>query len=220
MKEIIALLVSMPCSIIAIYLAVKGRISLRLTITLLIFSIFAGFAITNYDIIYKIKWAGFEVETAKNEIKGLKETALKEIAEEVNNQKDSIRLLISNANNTSEKLEKQKEALNNLIQQATDLQIKIEIQKKKLIALNDSAEKTRKDIEMLNYASEQVALILVRMTYLTLETKGEFGTSRAKKALLEIEKDLNKLLPIIIPDKEDRSVWIKNLNKTLPQQQQ
>lgn len=111
MKEIIALLIFILCSSITIYLAIKGRIVLQLTITLLVFSIFAGLAVSNYDIIYKIKWAGFEVETAKKEIKDLKETALKEIAEEVKDQKDAIKLLISNATNTSENIERQKKHL-------------------------------------------------------------------------------------------------------------
>lgn len=220
MKEIIALLLFILCSSLTIYLAVKDRIVLQLTITLLVFSIFTGIAVSNYDIIYKIKWAGFEVETAKKEIKGFKETALKEIADEVNDQKESIKLLISNATNTSEKIEKQKETLNDLIRKASDLQTKIEDQKNKLIRLNDSAETTRKNIEILNHASEQIALILVRITYLTLETNGEFGTVRAKIALNEIEKDLRKLLPIIIPDEKERSAWIKNLNKTLPPYQE
>jgi methyl-accepting chemotaxis protein len=217
MKEIIALLLFIICSSLTIYLAVRGRIPLRLTIALLVFSIFTGIAVSNYDIIYKIKWAGFEIETAKNEIKGFKESALKEIAEEVKDQKEAIRLLISNATDTSEKIEKQKEALSDLIRKASDLQTKIEDQKKKLIGLNDSADKTKKDIEALNYASEQVALILVRVTYFTLETKGDFGTARAKNAMQEVEKDLRKLLPIIIPNEEERSAWVRNLNKTLSQ---
>lgn len=215
-EKTIALILFLCFSIPIVYLSIKGRIPLKRTITLLVFSLITGFVVCNHDMIYKIKGLGLEIETAKKEITGFKISAIEEISKEVKGQKESIGLLISNANNTSEKIEKQKEALGDLIRKASDLQAKIEDQRKKLIALNESAEKTKKDMEMLNYASEQIALILVRVNYLTLETKGDFGTVRAKKAIQEVEKDLGKLLTIIIPNEDERSAWVKSLKKTLP----
>ena len=53
-------------------------------------------------------------------------------------------------------------------------------------------------------------------TYFTLETKNELDTTRAEKAAKEITNDLNKILPIVIPDNEERAKWIKNLQNTLP----
>jgi len=173
--------------------------------------------VVNYNSISKLKWGEFEVDYAKTQIDTYTKNKLKDIAKEIDNHKESIRLLLSTANTTIEKLENQKEALNDLIQKAAELQTKIEDQKKKLIALNDSAEKTKKDIVKLNHASEQIALILVRISYFTLETSGEFGTKRAKKAMQEVESDLRKLLPIIIPDEKERSAWVSKLSNTLPQ---
>ena len=216
MKEVIALFLFLCFSIPIIRLSTKGRIPLKLTITLLVFSLITGIVVYNHDMIYRIKGLGLEIETAKKEITGFKKSALDEISKEVKDQKASIGLLISNATNTSEKIERQKEALGNLIKKAADLQTKIEDQKKKLIGLNASAEKTKKDIEMLDYASRQIALILVRVTYFTLETKDEFGTDRAKKATKEMLKDLDELTRIIIPDQEERSAWTKTLKTTLP----
>ena len=74
MKETVALLLFVCCSIPTFYLAAKGRIPLKLTITLLAFSLFTGIAVSNYDVIHKIKWAGLEVETAEKEIRGFKES--------------------------------------------------------------------------------------------------------------------------------------------------
>lgn len=183
---------------------------------LLCFSIVSGFMIANYDLVTKLSWGSIGVETAKREITEAKESAIREIAAEVKEQKESIRLLISNANDTRERMEKQKEALNDVIRKASDLQNKIEEQKKRIVELNQSAEKTKKEIENLNLAAAQIALILVRATYFTIETKSEFGTDRATKAIQEVLSDLNKILPMVIPDERERADWIKRLQTTLP----
>jgi ABC-type transporter Mla subunit MlaD len=149
------------------------------------------------------------VETAIKEIQETKETAIKEISSEVKGHEESIRLLISDANDTKDKIE-------NLIKIATNLGNNIEKQKNEIIEINKFAENTKKEIERLNAASDQIALILVRITNFTLETRSEFGTTRVKKAIQEITNDLNKILPMIIPDNEERAMWIKDLQNFLP----
>jgi methyl-accepting chemotaxis protein len=216
MKDLIALLIFICVSITTIYLSVTKLIELKLTIALLCFSIISGITIANYDLIEKFKWGNVEVETAKREIIEVKETALKEISSEVKDQKESIKLLISNANDTRDKIERQKESLNELIKTATDLQKKIEEQKKIIVALNQSTEKTKSDIEKLNAASSQIALTVIRATYLSMETKSEFGTERAQKAIQEVLNDLNRILPMVITDEKERAEWIRKLQNTLP----
>jgi len=213
MKELIAFLIFFCISCISIYLSVIKKIDSKILIVLLVFAIISGFTIVNYDIIKKIKFGStlgsIEVETAKKEIFETKETALKEIGLEVKGHEESIRLLISNANDAKDKIE-------NLIKIATDLDSNIEEQKKEIIEIDKFAENTKKEIETLNTASAQIALILVRATYFTVETKSEFGTSRAEKAIQEIMNDLNKILPMVIPDNEERAKWIKDLQNILP----
>jgi len=213
MKELIAILTFICISSIAIYFSIIKRIDSKLLIIFLVFAIISGFTIANYDIIKKFKFGSkfgsIEVETAKKEIQETKEIAIKEISSEVKGHEESIKLLISNANDTKDKLE-------NLIKIATNLENNIEEQKKIIIEINKFAENTKKEIIILNNASAQIALILVRATYLTHETKGEFGTSRAERAIQEIMNDLNKILPMIIPDNEERAKWIKDLQNILP----
>jgi ABC-type transporter Mla subunit MlaD len=215
-QPLIACLIFCAVAASAIYWAVTKRIGLGLTTILLCFSIVSGFMVANYDLVRKLRWGAIEVETAKREITEAKESAIKEIATEVKEQKESIKLLISNANDTREKMEKQKDALNDVIRKASDLQSKIEEQKKRIVELNQSAEKTKKEIEKLNLAASQIALILVRATYFTIETKSEFGTDRATKAIQEVLNDLNKILPMVIPDEKERADWVKRLQTTLP----
>ena len=189
---------------------------LKLTITLLCFSIAAGFSIANWNIITKLKWGQIEVETARQEINETKELALKEIVSEVKNQKESIKLLISNANDSREKIDKQKQGLEQLIKTAIDLQGKIEGQKKIVVSLNQSAQKTKSEIEKLNGASAQIALSLIRALYFTMKTKSEFGGARVQKATEEIVDDLDRILPMVIPDPKERVEWLRKLQSTLP----
>lgn len=68
----------------------------------------------------------------------------------------------------------------------------------------------------MNAAAGQIALILVRATYFTIETKNEFGTERVQKAIEEILNDLNKVLPMVIQNERERAEWINQLQSTLP----
>jgi len=216
MENIIAIIIFIIISTIAIYLSIKKQIDNKLTSILLCFAFFSGFGIANYDIIQKIKFGTIEVETARKEINDIKESALKDISKDIEEQKESIRLLITNANDTRDKIEIQRKSLEQIIKTATILEDNIKIQKDEIVDLNNASLQTKKEIEKLNQASAQIALILVRATYFTIETKSEFGTERAQKAIDEIISDLNKILPMVIPNRQQRDQWIKNMQKTLP----
>jgi hypothetical protein len=224
LKSIIGLLIFICVVAITVNLAVTKKIDNKLTVILLIFAICAGFVAANYDIIehLKVRSEDFEVEvkTAKREIDTSKTSALAEIGKEVESQKESIRLLISNANDTSDKLEAQGKSFTELIDKATALQKRIEEQKQEVVKLNLDSQAAKKEIEKLNEASSIIALTLTKATYLTLMTKGEFGSSaRLKKVNAELEKDINQVLPMVIPDPQERKRWIEQLQDILPKRQ-
>lgn len=217
MKEITGLLVFICIAVITIYLSVAKRIDCKLTLVLLLFSILAGFAVANYDIIKRLKWGDFELETAKKELSEVKDSAIKDIKEEVKNQKESLELVIRDANSTSKEIKEQKKEVNNLIKTAEALQSKIEERKKEIISLNKETEKTKEELTNLNLAAQQIALTLIKTTYLTLSTKNELGSSpRLKKVTQEIENDINRILPMVIPGNRERSQWVNDLKNILP----
>lgn len=205
MKDIIALLVFVCLVTITIYLAVTKQISWKIVTVLLFFSISAPFVIVKYDEIKKFKLSkdGLELELAKKQLNLYKEKALDEIDKEVKEQKQSIKLLISNANDMTDKAEEQSNVLNKLIGTATRLQGQIEEQAEIAKALQDKTDVARADIRELNMASEKIALLLIKATYLTLETKNEFGGQRSKKAVEEIVNGLNQVLPLVIKDERE-----------------
>lgn len=217
MKEIIGLLVFICIAIVAIYLSVAKRIDYKLTLVLLLFSILAGFTVANYDIIKRLKWGDFELETAKKELEGVKNYAIQEIKGEVKTQKESMELVIRDANSIAIEIKKQKKEVNSVVKTAKALQNKIEERKKEIISLNEETERTKKELVNLNLAAQQTALTLIKTTYLTLSTKNEIGSSpRLKKVTQEIENDINRILPMVIPNNIERSQWINNLKNILP----
>lgn len=223
MKLIIGLLIFVCITTVTLYLVTSKKIDHKLTVTLLIFAVFAGFVAANYDIVehLKVRNKDFEVEvtTAKRQIDTSKTSALAEIGKEVKSQKESIRLLISNANDTSGKLEEQGKSLTDLIDKATALQKRIEKQKQEVVKLNLDTQVAKQEIEKLNEASSRIALTLVKATYLTLETKNEMGTDRVKKATAEILKEINQVLPMVISDPQERKRWVEQLQDILPKRQ-
>ena len=216
MKDIIALLIFVCITVVAIYLIVEKRVDWKIATVLLIFAIFASFLAAKYEDIIKFKWGNVEVETAKREIGIVKDEVIGQIRQEVAEQKQSVQLLISNANQTSEKIERQKEAVSQLIETAQKIQQRIDEQKQELQALKDFTENTKADIEKLNYALTQTGLLIIKANYLAMVTKNEFGTPRATKAMQEVEVGINQLLPIAIPDIRERARWVQELKDVLP----
>ena len=216
MKEIVALLFLVGFSVPTVWLALKGKAKGPIATIVLSFSIIGAFMIANYDIIQKVSGAGFEVETAKRELSDTKNEAIAAIKKDVDLQKESIRALISSANETEMNIQQQKQSLDEIVKVANDLKSNIETQRKAFASLNSDATKTKEEIARLNQASAEIALVLVKATYLTLETKSEFGTDRSKKAIETIFADLNALLPRVIPSEAGRAEYIKSLQDLLP----
>ena len=77
----------------------------------------------------------------------------------------------------------------------------------------DAAEE--KAAEVSGALREQF-LLVASVTWLQLETKNEFGTEHSKRAVDEMLKDINSLLPKVIPDPIERRDWIAALQQRLP----
>jgi len=216
MKEVIALIVFLALVIFTFYLTLSHKIDTKITIVFLIFSIISGFIISNYDIIKKLKWKGFELETFKQDVSEIKSKALKEIREDVDDQKQSIKLLITSANDTRSNLDIQIRIVESLIDKVKVTEESIKKQAINVNKLNLRAEKTKQQISILHNASTELALLLTKITWLQLETKSEFGTDRAQKAMDDIFEDLNKIIAVVIPNGQDRAKWINDLQSSLP----
>lgn len=71
-------------------------------------------------------------------------------------------------------------------------------------------------MESLYTTIKELSLITTKITWLHVTTKNEFGGPRDEAARLQIEQELNRLLPLILPNPQERAEWIKRLQESLP----
>jgi len=77
------------------------------------------------------------------------------------------------------------------------------------------AQRAERNVVALNNALREQFLLVAELTWLQVETKNEFGTARANLAIQEILKDLNAILPQVLPDPAQRKRWVEALEKRL-----
>lgn len=215
MQEILGLLFLVGFAITAIYLVVAKRIDLGAFVALLVFAFAGAFGIANYDFIKRLRWKDVEIETFERRVTTVKQEALDDINKQVRAQKDSIQLLISAANDTRSRLESQTKAVNDLLEKVQTTQREVAQSKRDVEAVRRRADDVRVRIEALNKASSDLALLLTKITWLQIETRNQFGTPLAQKAIEETLKELNRIVAVVIPDPAERTRWVQQLQNTL-----
>jgi succinate dehydrogenase/fumarate reductase flavoprotein subunit len=216
MKDILGLLFLICVTVVGIYLATTKQIEWKVLSALLIFGLVAGFVISRYDTIKIFQYKDVKLETFQGEVDAITGRALKDVQAEVKAQKESLQLVIADANRTREGLIEQKKFLQDLFDKTKKLEQDVTSQRSELektVARSEAAESRIRD---LNRATNDLATILVRITWLQAVTKNEFGTERAQASLARIETDLNGVLQIVFPDPSRRSAWVAELNSLLP----
>lgn len=119
---LIALLFGICVAALSIHLHVDKKIDVKALSVMFALAIIGGLAIANFDVLKRWKGLGIEVETARNEIKEIRTDALKDINKQVDDQKNSISVLMRSANEMSDKLEKQKALAEDVVAHLVSLQ--------------------------------------------------------------------------------------------------
>lgn len=78
------------------------------------------------------------------------------------------------------------------------------------------AKQAETNVITLNNALREQFLFITSLTWLQIETKNEFGTERHQLAIQEMLKEINAILPQVLPDPVERQQWINALQKRLP----
>jgi hypothetical protein len=92
-KEIAGIAFLICLTVVTLYFVIVRRIGFKHFTALLVFAAVASFGIANYDLIKRFRWKDVEIETFERRVTTVKQEALDEINKQVNDQKDSIRLL-------------------------------------------------------------------------------------------------------------------------------
>jgi methyl-accepting chemotaxis protein len=108
MKEILALLFIICFGVVTVYLAAIKQINGKICAVFFTFALSGGFVIANHDLIKRIKWKNVEIETFERSVTLIKQQAIDEIKNDVEQHKESIKLLVANANETRGNIDVQK----------------------------------------------------------------------------------------------------------------
>jgi hypothetical protein len=218
-KAIVALLFLVSIVVITLHLTTKKQIGVLVAVLFFCVAILGGLAIANYDFIKTLKWNGLEIQTFRGEVDSIKGEALASIRAEVESQKASIRLLITNANDLRTALDAEKAAVESLLEKSKAAEQRLTSLDQHVSQVAAQIAESQRRVEELHKASDDLALLLAQITWLQIETKNEFGTERATAALNKIVDGLNRVVVVVIPEANARSRWIQQLTNSLPKGQ-
>ena len=215
-KEILALLVFIPIAGLTIYLAVKKRIGNALTGILLIFSLLAGLAMANYDFIVKTRWEfpGFSI--FQSEVSQVRTEALQDLQKEVENQRQAIKVAISDLNATSERLDagiKYAEALLDTIKKAEE---RLRIEEFTLKEQGLKSDRAAEQVMGVYRALSELSLLLIKVTWLQLQARDEPDARRREAAVRQIMDQLDLIVDLIIEDPDAKTAFVNNVMGSLP----
>lgn len=183
------------------YLVIKyEKFNWKCLVASYIFVLTSMLLIEKYDY-FKFAFGNTFVEFRKK-VEQLEDSFLSKLDREVQKQKESIELLISTANQTKNALETQRDELKSLIEVANTL-------KNEVTQLNEDTNRTKRDIENLNKASEEVVLTVVR------NLRNEFGPEKTNKAIRSSKNDIDKILTTMEVDPSARKRLIERVKNEL-----
>ena len=216
MKEIIGLIVFLSVCSSAIVLAVKRRIGNGLTALLLAFSLLAGLAIANYDLLGKVSWEVPGLSLFQGEVNQVKDHALEDLRNEVEYQRQTIRTAISDLNATSEKLDagiKYAEALLDSIKKAEE---KLKVQELGLRERTIKIDQTAERASAAYGASSELALLLTKAIYLQFQVKDEADPKRSEAVFRQVMDQLDAIVNFVIEDPNVRSEFVNSVLGSVP----
>jgi hypothetical protein len=215
-KEILALLVFLPIVSLTIYLAVKKQIGNALTTVLLVFSLLAGLAIANYDFIGKAKWEFPGFSLFRDEVSQVRTEALQDLQKEVENQRQALKVAISDLNGTNERLDagiKYAEALLESIKKAEE---RLKIEEFTLKEQGLKSDRTAEQATAVYRAVSELALLLTKVTWLQLEARDEPDARRRDAAVRQVMDQLDLIVDLVIEDPDLKSAFVNSVMGSLP----
>jgi hypothetical protein len=219
MKEIVALTVFLLVCSSTIFLAVKKQIGSGLTAVFLVFSLFAGLAIANYDLLREVKWEVPGLALFRNEVDQVKEQALEELRYEAQSQKLTIQANIGDLNATSEKLDtgiKYAEALLESIKKAEE---KLKVQELNLKEQTARVDQAAERGAAIYGASADLALLLTKTIWLQFQARDDTDVKRRDLAVRQVMDQLDVIVGAVIEDPAVRSEFIDSVMRSLPPRQ-
>jgi hypothetical protein len=216
MREIIALSVFFILTGLVIFLVLKKHIGNGLTAILLAFALISGWSIANYDWMRSVRWEVPGIQPFEDKVQSIKREAISAIEEESNARRKALAAMIEDVKSASQNLEEKKKMDETLIQAAKKLDDGLKVQEQRMRELQGLAENTKEQMIAVHDATANLALVLTRLIYLQLETKGEPGNEREMRVKQEILDSLDHVVGMAIPNPEEREKFISEVKNLVP----
>jgi hypothetical protein len=200
----------------AIVLAVKRLIGTGLTAVLLAFSLLAGLAIANYDLLTKARWEVPGLALFQSEVNQVKDEALEDLRKEVEYQRQAIRTAVSDLNATTEKLDagiKYAEALLDSVKKAEE---KLRIHELSLKEHTAKVDLAAERMSAMYGASSDLALLLTKVIWLQLQVKDEPDAMRRDAVVRQVMDQLDAIVDFVIEDPDARTEFVNSVLGSVP----
>jgi len=244
MKEILGLLFLVCVSAVTIHLSATKQIEWKLTLVFFAVGLAGGFMIARFEGGSLPRNDDAADAAVERRFAALKEQLANESKQKDAGDKEGLRLVLVEAQSLRQNLETQLKAVEELRARTDDRGGKLEQQAARLdglerrIEASDESSRTGetkaqatqtgfKQLETrlnaaearfleVNRAHRDLALLMAKMTWLQNVAKDDASTLRVKAAVAEIDKELERLLEIAIPDRATRNLWAQKLVTSLP----
>jgi len=216
MKEIIALIVFFLVCSLTIFLAVRRKIGSSLAAVLLVFSLLAGLAIANHDLLRDVKWEVPGISLFRNEASQIKEQALDDLRYEGDSQRETIRANISDLNATSERLDTAIKYAEALLESVKKAEEKLKVQEFNLKEQTARIDQATEKAALAYGAMADLALLLTKTIWLQFQAKDDTDVKRRDLAVRQVMDQLDVIVSAVIEDPEARSEFVNSVMRSLP----
>jgi hypothetical protein len=216
MKEIIALTVFVTVCSLTIFLAVRRNIGSGLAAVFLVFSLLAGLAIANHDLLRDVKWEVPGLSLFRNEASQVKEQVLEDLRYEGESQRQTIRANISDFNATSEKLDAGIKYAEALLENVKKAEEKLRVQELNLKEQTAKADQAAEKAAAAYGAMADLALLLTKTIWLQFQARDDTDVKRRDLAVRQVMDQLDVIVGSVIEDPQVRSEFVNSVMGALP----
>lgn len=217
MKEIIGLAVFLLLTASVIVLCVKKQLGKGVTAIFLVFALFSGGAIANYDRLREMEWKFPGTKDFEAQVSAMKQDAIAAIVKEGEAQRSSLANLVQEQMaGASEKLNTHKRTEETLGETSRKLEESLRVQERRMQEILDLSERTRDEMMAVHEATAELALTLTHLIYLQMALKPKPANKQEAATMEKILDGLDQVVTLAIPDPQEREKFISEVKRSIP----
>jgi hypothetical protein len=207
MREIIGALIVLNGIVVGVYLLREKSVDWKGFLAVTAVSILAGVIVANLPYITQLVLSGGEGRGVTVNIQrqvehvDTKAQEVETLTNEVRDMRGQIRLLVDNANMTNDKIQQSSKDVSGLVETAQQIKVNV--------------DKSTRDIMQTSSTLQQMMTSYIDAAALDLSTRNIIPPPEPVQT--EINKQLNVLLALAIPNPQERMRWVAQLQERIKQ---